>query len=231
MPKFDHVLHHFDEEISNLRQKVCNFGEEALTLWGLNHEALIDGNLKLASDVIIRQSESKMIQLEIDQAIIGLMAKEQPVASDLRFVMCSIKLAYEFHSIIKIADEMARLILAFYVPQHGAPDFNLIVDLSKLDLSAYYVVSGLIQAINDHNSKYSLQLFEDSALIESSVHNETAKLIAFIQANPHQISPALTILRMLKALESCISSCKNLARYCSYMIDGIDLQNRSALFM
>lgn len=226
----NHVLHHFDENIARLRKKLADLGDETLSLWNLNREALLDGNLKLASDVLARNTESKMMQLEIEQTIIELLAKEQPVAGDLRFVVSTMKLAHEFRSLIKIAHEMASLILDLYVPQHGAPTLNLMVNLYKLDLRMYYLVSRLIEVINNQIPKYSLQLLADSESIRSSIQHELIAHIDAIKANPQPITPALTLLQMMKALESCSSNCENLARYCCYMIDGIDLQQRSSSF-
>lgn len=225
--KTAHIVHHFDVELSNLREKVHRLGEETLDLWGLNHQALIDGNLKLASDVLAKLGPSTRMQLDIEHDGLLILAKEQPVASDLRFVVSMIKLSYELRNILQVAHEMARLILALYVPRHGATSVNLIADIANIDLSIYRMIAGLIEALHTLNVQAINQSYETGNSIDSSVQTGISRLIDYIQANPNQISPCLMLLQMLKALESGNRNCKNFAEYGAYMIDGIELKNHS----
>lgn len=224
-PISSHVLHHFDDEINRLRQQVRELSEEVLFLWRLNREALIDGNLQLASDVLTKLVNSKRIQAEIEHEVIALLAKEQPVACDLRLIVSIIRIAYELNSINEVSHEMAKLILALYVPHHGAPNVSLIVDVADLDLLLYRTLSSLIEAMNNFDATSINQVYDNISRLEASVQGGVLKIMDLIHANQNQIGQALTILNMMKNLESCCRCCKNFAEYCAYMIDGINLKH------
>jgi phosphate transport system protein len=83
---------HFQKELESLKTSLIKMGsvvEENITL---AIRSVMESNQDLARKVIESDTRVDALEIEIDNAIVDLLALQQPVASDLRFILAALKI-------------------------------------------------------------------------------------------------------------------------------------------
>jgi phosphate transport system protein len=102
------VREHFDRDLKGLTLSVVQLGsyvEEALwkALAALSEQNVPQAELVLSEDARIND-----LQLEVEDCCVGLIAREQPVARDLREIMTAIKVASNLERVGDLAVHLAK---------------------------------------------------------------------------------------------------------------------------
>ncbi|HYQ30474.1 MAG TPA: PhoU domain-containing protein, partial [Polyangiaceae bacterium] len=80
-----HTDREYEGELENLRERVLLMGAHVEEVLTLAMRAYVDRNVLLARGTIELDSTIDQLELEIDELAIQILARRQPVASDLRF--------------------------------------------------------------------------------------------------------------------------------------------------
>ncbi len=81
-----HTDREYEGELESLRERVLLMGAHVEEVLALAMRAYTDRNVLLAKGTIELDSNIDQLELEIDEAAINILARRQPVASDLRFI-------------------------------------------------------------------------------------------------------------------------------------------------
>lgn len=94
MPHSEHRLE-FHESLDSVRQEVVRLGAMTCESIGRGTAALLDRDLHAAQRIIDADDEQDVLALQIEEECYNLLALQNPVATDLRFIVCSIRLSTE----------------------------------------------------------------------------------------------------------------------------------------
>src|SRR5215470_5834637 len=110
MPKkdSDHIVKSFDEELRRLNNAVAEMGGVAEAQVGRAVEALVRRNSDLAAQVVRDDGRIDVLEQEVGQLTVRLLALRQPVARDLREVVAAIKIASDIERIGDYAKNIAK---------------------------------------------------------------------------------------------------------------------------
>ncbi|MFP9193545.1 phosphate signaling complex protein PhoU [Natronosalvus vescus] len=93
----------YQEQLRELRSEICYMGEVVMERLRMGLDALEQKDEALANDVITGDSEVNRMYLDLEQQCINLLALQQPVASDLRFIASSFKIITDLERIGDLA--------------------------------------------------------------------------------------------------------------------------------
>src|SRR6187549_2749115 len=94
-----HTDREYEGELESLRERVLLMGAHVEEVLALAMRAYVDRNVLLARGTIELDSTIDQLELEIDEAAIQILARRQPVASDLRFITTTLKLVTDLERI------------------------------------------------------------------------------------------------------------------------------------
>lgn len=220
-----HICRHFDGELAKIYKLVLEMIGLIREQWELVIEAMEDANLESALDIVAQTGDVHHYESRIDQAILILLAKESPVASDLRMMLSISKIAAVMKYLGNEVDELATLILALYEPRNGTPNARLVTDIVKISQGIRAVLADLTVDLSRLESGQAQRVLQLDCNADKHIQDAFKRQLTFINQDFRQIRPALTILQIIKSLESSSDHCKNLAEYCIFMIDGQDLRH------
>ena len=104
---------HFAERLENLRRRLILMGSEVEKQIRSAIEALTEGSVEKARTVIARDEDIDRLEHQIEEETIQLLALEQPVAIDLRFLVAVLKINNDLERIgdhaVNIAEGAVRL--------------------------------------------------------------------------------------------------------------------------
>jgi phosphate transport system protein len=158
---------------------------------------------------------------EIDQMALDLLAMEQPMAIDLRFILAVIKINADLERVGDAAttiSDRVRELVAF-------PVVDLPVDTAKMASLAAAMVRKSLQAFIEGNAAIA-----DSVLsMDDSVDklNETAyfTLLNVMKSEPQLAPQALTALMISRSLERVADHATNIAEDVIFWVRGADVRH------
>jgi phosphate transport system protein len=110
---------HFHDQLAQLKQRLLDMSELARSLVDLSVEALVGRDQGKAEAVITGDRELDALEVEIEDQAIGLLALQQPMARDLRFIVSAIKVSNDLERVgdhaVNIAQSTVRLVAAHTV--------------------------------------------------------------------------------------------------------------------
>src|SRR5947209_4515045 len=86
---------HFDEELKLLKERLLTMGSFAERALHRAVEALVKHDQSTLPEVFAIEKQVNALEVEIEQDVLSLIARRQPVAADLRFLVMAIKIAGE----------------------------------------------------------------------------------------------------------------------------------------
>ena len=103
-----HLDQRLQHDIDLIRNKVSEMADLVEQALKESRIALLKGKGKLAYSVIFRDRLIDELEKEIDELCLQFLVRQQPVASDLRFVYATIKINQELERIGDYAESIAR---------------------------------------------------------------------------------------------------------------------------
>ena len=97
---------YFDVELNEIKKKVLLMGGSVESQLQDVLEALTERNVDLAVRVVENDMLINMLDLEIDEACLGLLALHHPTAGDLRFITTAMKISTELERMSDLAENI-----------------------------------------------------------------------------------------------------------------------------
>ena len=186
-------------------------------------QAVIKADSSLAEEVIREERLVDEMEVDIDEACILIIARRQPAASDLRFVMMVTK---AINDLERIGDEARKIA-------------NHAVILSEQDgLSQGYKevrhlsdsVSGMLANALDAFARFdvdaAMSTLEEDAQVDLDYKSALRELVTYMMEDPRSISRAINILWVVRSLERIGDHAKNLCEQIVYVVKGKDIRHQ-----
>src|SRR6185437_6010614 len=90
---------HFHDQLAHLKQRLLDMSDLATSLLDLSVDALLSRDASMAEAVVSGDHELDALELEVEDQAIGLLALQQPMARDLRFIISSIKVSNDLERV------------------------------------------------------------------------------------------------------------------------------------
>jgi len=107
-PERQHTNREFERELKQLRERLLVMGGRAERQIGHAIAALVDRDDERAGLVIDGDERIDLDEREIDELAFAVIARRQPVASDLRFVIFALKIVTDLERIGDLAVNIAK---------------------------------------------------------------------------------------------------------------------------
>src|SRR5215467_15790229 len=102
---------HFHEQLGELKQRLLDMSEKAEALIDLAVESLRERDAGKAEAVLAADHELDDLEVEVEQRAISLLALQQPMARDLRFIVGAIKISSDLERVGDHAVNIAQCTL------------------------------------------------------------------------------------------------------------------------
>ncbi len=184
-------------------------------------KALKENDIGRASAVIDGDEAINELENEIDAMALSILARTQPVASDLRLVVSALRMVLDLE---RIADEAARM-AEFTILIDGAQNENseLIKDISQLMKTAQHIYTSAIDAFRDGDAKKALRVRQhedEAALLDVRILHRLTETAT--------VDPHLSIYLMLisRTLNRVWRRSMNLAEHTYFIYAGENLKHK-----
>ena len=211
----------FDEQISQLFQKVVLMGSTAESMIRTAVRALVERNESLASEVFKAEEEVNRLQVEIDDQAVTLTALMQPVASDARFLFMASRISGELE---RIADQAINICQnAHYVLQYSP--LKPMVDLPIMAEIVQKMVRDSLSAMVRKDCSLADIVLEEEKKVDAFRDQIFRTLLTYMMADPGTIQRALSLILIARNLERIGDHATNICEEVIYWLQGRDVRH------
>jgi phosphate transport system protein len=179
-------------------------------------KALLQPNLELAEQVIKEDDTIDDMQHELDARTMLIIARQSPVAGDLRTLVTSLRMSADLERMGDMAHHIAKLARMRY-PNIAVPE-ELRQIISDMDRVAVGIIKKTTQAIDTRNTTLALQLEQDDDEMDK-LHRQLFKsLMESTWTHGTEIAIDMTLLG--RYYERCADHAVSVGRRVYYMVNG-----------
>ena len=213
----------FDEDLQDLHNILLRMGSVVEKQIYLCIESLVNQDIDLAKEVIKDDDIVDDLEKEIEDKSIRLIAMHQPLATDLRNIFTTIKIAADLERMADHAVDIAKITKRLKdekyikelirIPQIA----NLVKDMIKASLDAY--VEG------DVDKAYKACKTDDE--IDAVYKNIFGELLLLMSKGSSTVTQAAQLLFVCKFLERIADHATNICEWTIYEVTGdqVDLND------
>ena len=222
----NHIFQKFDEDLSNLVNKLLEMGGLVEKQLRDAIGALTELDLELAQAVIANEEQVDDFDIEVDRLCVRLIAMHQPTASDLRLILGISKSVQDLERIGDEADKIAQL--AISIGEESGSGSS--IGRSKIRYISEYVSDKLRQLLDAYgrlDADSSVTIARRDKVVEEEQQSATRELITYMMEDPRSISTVLSVMWALRSLERVADHVENMAEHLIYTVKGVDVRHSS----
>jgi phosphate transport system protein len=218
---------HFQQQLAELKDKL-------LAMAALSQQAVesaVDAYLQRDRGLCqyVRQNETAIntAQRELDEMAYELLAKEQPMAIDLRFILAVIKINGDLERIGDQSVTLARRTRDALEMEY----VDLPVDLAAMGAYATRMIRTAIQALLEADARLADTVREMDDEIDRMNRRANADLLKLLQERPNQTQQAMNGLFVARSLERIADHACNIAGDVIFWVRGADVRHQLSMSM
>lgn len=212
---------HLDEEIRRIKENLLMMA--SLADRNLSHaiRALTERDDGLAAQVEAEDSQLDSLQVTIDEDVVTFIAKQRPVATDLRLMMVASKIAGDLE---RIGDQAVSIARSAVQLNKEAP-MDMPVDIGRLATISVEMVREAIACFVDEAPERVPALVQRDKLVDAINRQLFAELVGRMEADPPIIRRAVHLLLVVRRLERAADHAKNIAEEVYYLGKAVDIRH------
>jgi phosphate transport system protein len=217
------TLRHFQEELEGLKARLVSMSGLAEHMVRLAVEALLERSEEKAAEVIERDNDIDQLELDIDDAAINLLALQQPMARDLRFITAAMKIGNDLERVgdhaVNIAEELRWLL-------QSAP-FPTLPEFEEMARIATDMLSDALNAFIQANSKLAREVVARDDRVDELHDNNFRILLTHMMEDPRKITAGMDLLLVSGNLERIADLATNVAEEVVFFVEGRTIKHHA----
>jgi phosphate transport system protein len=208
---------HFDEELKELHKDILKMGVMTQEEIFKSTESLKNRDKSTAQGVIANDKKIDEMELVIDEKCIDLIARYQPMASDLRFIATAMKINADLERIADLAVDICQRALEII----DKPILKPLIDIPKLSETAQKMVKDAIDAFVNRDVDLARSVVHSDFIADSLRNKVQDELINdYMARDAKTVDRAVPLLLIARYLERICDHATNIAEDVIYMVQA-----------
>lgn len=205
-----------DKNLLLIQDEVLSLGSMVEKSIARAMKALENRDLALASQIISDDNEINKKRLEIEEKCIHLIVTQQPVASDLRFIVAVLNIIVELERIGDYSEGNARVTLMI----GDEPPLKPLVDLPLMAKKAADMLHRSLDAFINHNTEMAKKICIEDNEVDDLYNQVFGDLITYMIDDPKTITRATRLIWVAHNLERAADRVTNICERVVFITTG-----------
>ncbi len=207
---------HFDRELQDLKDKLLLMAAKVEALINQSIEALKKKEENLVQSVFSLDKEVDRLEIEIEDQAVALIARHQPAASDLRFLVGAIKINNDLERIgdhgVNIAQSALRLL--------GQPDVKPLIDIPRMAALATGMLKDSLDSFVQNDPAKAKRVCERDDEVDDIKDQIFRVLLTYMMEKPETIGRAMELILVSRNLERIADLATNICEESIYIAEA-----------
>lgn len=179
-------------------------------------KSLAEKDLDLARAVTKEEHAIDAMESDIEQHCLRLLALQQPMASDLRFIGTALKIVTDLERMADHALDIAKVTIKLA----GQPLIKPLVDIPRMASIAREMTRAAIDAYGHKDAEGAKAVIARDDEVDQLYDQILRELLTYMMASPAVIAQAIQLLFVAGSLERIADHATNLGEWIIYMVTG-----------
>lgn len=198
---------HFQKELESLKTSLVKMGSVVEENFDKSIRSVMEKNANIAEQVIETDARVDALEIEIDNAIIDLLALQQPVASDLRFILAALKINNDLERISDHAVNIAQAALVLC----SISDTKVMNEIPQMAAITKIMLKEALDSFILLNPAMAQKVLKTDDQIDELNRLVTKKVIDIIRGNTETVECEMELSRISRNLERIADLTTNIA--------------------
>jgi phosphate transport system protein len=216
----DHTVKSYDVELEVVSAKIAEMGGTAERMLADALESLVSFNVTLARNVVDIDPRLDELQRELEEHVVMMIARRQPMALDLRVLVGAIHIAGDLERIGDLAKNISKRVLKIASNAHQT---RAIVGLKHIGRLATVQLKDVLDAFAQRDVERARAVWLRDAEIDALEDSVFRDLLTFMMEDPRNISFCTHLLFCSKNLERVGDHATNIAETIHFIYTGISM--------
>ena len=211
----------FHQELEELRMMILQMA--ALTERALQNslQALLERNTQLADEVVDGDQEINMLEVYVDRQSLRLLALDQPMARDLRFIIGCMRIAVDLERIADQAVNIAQR-AQFLSSRPPLPPNPAIEQLGEV---AKDMLRTVLQAFVNENSDQAMEVCQMDDIADDLNVRILKDLLEYMGQDVPAVERSVQTIIAARCLERVADQTTNIAESVIFINKGVNIKH------
>ena len=217
------TLRHFDEEMEQLKSLLVKMSGMAEDGVRLAVDALVERDQEKAQIVIEMDNAIDDLELEVDDRAVQLLALQQPLARDLRFITAATKISNDLE---RVGDHAVNIAEALQFLLKAAP-FPTLPELEEMARISADMLSQALDAFVRADSALARKVVKLDDRVDELHDNNFRILLTHMMEDPRKITAGMDLLLVSGNLERIADMATNVAEEVVFFVEGRTIKHHA----
>jgi phosphate transport system protein len=208
--------HSYDQELELLRQSLLNMGNAVADAIDGAVIALAQQDNELARKVMDNDDEIDRMEIDIEDKCMVLIARQQPIARDLRVIGTGLKITTDLERMGDHAYDIARIALSL----SEQPLIKPLVDIPRMARMAQKMLKDSLEAYITLDIGLAEQVCSNDDEVDNIYSQVFRELLTYMMEDPKTITQATQLIFVARYLERIADHATNIAEWTIYLVTG-----------
>jgi len=213
----------FQLGLDELKERLLEMGGMAEAAVELAADSYRKRDGRLAQQVFEREKMINQSERTIDEMAVDLLAMQQPMATDLRFVLAVLKINSDLERVGDLAVNIAQRSLDLA----QEPEVEIPVDIARMTTAVSTMVRRALESFLSAKAEVAQAVLEMDNIVDRMKDEAFINLVAQMKNNPDNVRPYLDVLLITRSLERIADHATNIAEDVIFWVSGADVRHNA----
>jgi phosphate transport system protein len=199
-------------------------GDLATDRLALAIKGLLARDRDILADVVGGDARLDTWQMQIDDRCFTLLARHQPVASDLRTIVSALRINTDLERVGDVAVNVAEAAERYLVH----PPVKPLIDVPRMGELAVRMLREALGAFTDRDVLLAQNVLRQLAWLNVLRNQIFRELLTYMLGNPRVIEPSVELILISRHLERVGEHATNVAEDVIFLVEARDIRHRAA---
>ncbi len=220
-----HTDREYEAELEKLREQVLLMGARTEELLAQAMRAFSERDAELARLTIRIDNQIDQLELDIDQLCLKILARRQPVASDLRFITTTMKLVTDLERMGDLGVNVCERVIELA----AEPPLPATTSVTRIAEAALTMLHDALDAFVAGNTEAAEEVIERDGQVDAYYAQLFPELLQLMMKDSDSVFRATRLQSIAKYLERIADHATNIAEMVVFMVRGKDVRHAFAL--
>jgi phosphate transport system protein len=215
----------FHQQLAELKDRLLAMAALSQQALEFSVEAYVSRDMALCNHVLEIEQAINAAETTVDEMAYELLAKEQPMAIDLRFILSVIKINGDLE---RIGDQSANIVQRAQ-SMKNAPQIALPIDIEIMGERVGVMIRTAIQALLEADAKMAESVLSMDSEVDDMNRSAQTELVETMQQHPQVSDQALNAIIISRNLERAADHATNIAEDVIFWLRGSDVRHKFSL--
>jgi phosphate transport system protein len=206
----------FHKKLRQIQDEILAMGSMVEKAIGQSVDALKNRDLDMASQIIREDRNINRKRYEIEERCIQLIATQQPMAGDLRNIICILNIITELERIGDYAEGIAKIVLLI----GDEPPLKPLIDIPRMAEKTIDMLHRSLDALVNHDAEAARQIASEDDTVDDLYNQVFRELLSFMIEDPKTITRATRLVWVAHNLERSADRVTNICERVVFFVTG-----------